>query len=55
MKTIGLVGGIGPETTVPYIHDTYMGELFHGKIRPETRRGLLAIVDRIRRATPSIR
>lgn len=28
-----------------YIHDKYMGELFKGDIRPQTRAGLLAIVD----------
>jgi aspartate racemase len=28
-----------------YVHDKYMGELFKGDIRPETRRGLLAIAD----------
>ncbi len=31
-----------------YIHDKYMGELVHGVIRPETREGLLAIVDQMR-------
>jgi len=41
----------GIETVLPndeertYIHDRYMGELFAGDIKPETRRGLLAIVD----------
>ncbi len=41
----------GIETILPteqertYIHDRYMGELFAGDIRPETRHGLLAIVD----------
>jgi len=31
-----------------YIHEKYMGELVHGVFRDETRRGLLAIVDRLR-------
>ena len=30
-----------------YIHDKYMGELVKGIILPETRQGLLAIVDRL--------
>ncbi len=41
----------GVETVLPnneertYIHDKYMGELFKGDIRPETRRRLLSIVN----------
>jgi aspartate racemase len=31
-----------------YIHDKYMGELFKGIFLPETREGLLAIVDRMK-------
>jgi aspartate racemase len=31
-----------------YIHDKYMGELVLGVIRPETREGLLGIVDQMR-------
>ena len=31
-----------------YIHDKYMGELVKGIILPETRQGLLAIVDRLK-------
>lgn len=31
-----------------YIHDKYMNELVHGIIRPETRAGLLTIVERLR-------
>ena len=44
----------GIELTVPepdeqaYIHDKYMNELVQGIIRPETRDGLLAIVDRLK-------
>lgn len=30
-----------------YIHDRYMNELFKGVIKPETRRGLLAVVDAV--------
>jgi aspartate racemase len=30
-----------------YVHDKYMGELFKGVIRPETRRGLLAVIDAV--------
>ena len=30
-----------------YIHDKYLGELVHAVIRPETREGLLGIVDRL--------
>jgi len=30
-----------------FIHDRYMGELVHGVFRPETRDGLLAVVDRL--------
>jgi aspartate/glutamate racemase len=53
MKTIGIVGGIGPESTVDYyraiiIHDKYMGELVQGKFLPETREGLQAIVDQMK-------
>jgi aspartate racemase len=32
-----------------YIHDKYMNELIAGKFLPETRAGLLAIVDRMKR------
>lgn len=32
-----------PEQT--YIHDHYLGELVHGVLRPETRAGLLAIIE----------
>lgn len=32
-----------------YIHDKYMNELVHGVILPETRRRLLAIVDRLKK------
>jgi aspartate racemase len=44
----------GIELVVPdlddqaYIHEKYLGELVPGKFLPETRAGLLAIVDRIR-------
>jgi len=31
-----------------YIHDRYMSELVHGTILPETREGLLSIVDRLK-------
>ena len=31
-----------------YIHDKYMNELVPGKFLPETRAGLLAIVDRMK-------
>ena len=31
-----------------YIHDKYMSELVHGTILPETREGLLSIVDRLK-------
>jgi aspartate racemase len=31
-----------------YIHDKYLGELVHGIILPETREGLLAIVNRLK-------
>ena len=31
-----------------YIHDKYMGELVNGLIRPETRQGLLRIVERLK-------
>jgi aspartate racemase len=31
-----------------YIHERYMGELVKGVFRPETRQGLLAIVDRMK-------
>jgi aspartate racemase len=46
--------GAGMEVRVPtleeqtYIHDVYLGELVKGVILPETREGLLAIVDRMR-------
>jgi aspartate racemase len=31
-----------------YIHDKYLGELVHGVIRPETRAGLLRIVEQLK-------
>ena len=34
-----------------YIHDKYMNELVPGKFLPETRAGLLAIVDRMKATT----
>jgi aspartate racemase len=45
--------GAGMTLVVPtaeeqeYIHDKYMGELVNGMILPETRQGLLAIVERL--------
>jgi aspartate racemase len=39
-------------TDQEYIHDKYMNELIPGIFLPETRAGLLAIVDRIRARTP---
>ena len=51
MKTAGIVGGIGPESTIEYyrhIHNTYMGELVKGILLPETREQLLAIAERLR-------
>lgn len=33
-----------------YVHDAYLNELVNGIIRPETRAGFLAIVDRLRAA-----
>lgn len=44
----------GIRTIVPsledqeYVHEKYMGELVNGMIRPETRDGLLAVVERLR-------
>ena len=44
----------GPDLLVPdpddqgYIHDKYLNELIPGKFLPETRSGLLAIVDRMK-------
>jgi aspartate racemase len=49
--------GEGIELLVPqphdqeYIHDKYMNELVPGKFLPETRAGLLAIVDRMNRTS----
>ena len=40
-----LVPGMGDQT---YIHDKYLNELVSGKFLPETRAGLLAIVDRMK-------
>jgi len=38
-----------PQTTEQdYIHEKYLGELVNGIIKPETRDGLLAIVDRMK-------
>jgi len=34
-----------------YIHEKYMNELVPGKFRPETRAGLLAIIDRVKSKT----
>jgi aspartate racemase len=34
-----------------YIHDKYMNELVLGKLLPETRAGLLAIVDRVKKTS----
>ena len=36
------------ETQQSYIHDKYMGELVQGMFLPETREGLLAIVDQMK-------
>jgi len=36
-------------TEQDYIHEKYMGELVNGIIKPETRDGLLAIVDRMKK------
>ena len=36
------------ETQQTYIHDKYMGELVQGMFLPETREGLLAIVDQMK-------
>jgi aspartate racemase len=44
---IALVVPLAHEQT--YIHDKYMNELVKGIILPETRHGLLAIVDRLKR------
>jgi aspartate racemase len=38
-------------TDQDYIHDKYMNELIAGKFLPETKDGLLAIVDRLNKAT----
>jgi aspartate racemase len=43
---IALATPAGDEQT--YIHDKYMNELLRGIFLPETRAGLLAIVDRMR-------
>src|SRR6266496_1789453 len=96
MKTLGIIGGVGPESTIEcacaaakarglkklalfgtrftmqgtfypkvfsrerielvapdakdqeYIHDKYLNELVPGNFLPETRDGLLAIVDRLK-------
>ncbi|HET6887330.1 MAG TPA: amino acid racemase [Candidatus Udaeobacter sp.] len=43
-----LVPGLEDQT---YIHDKYLNELVSGKFLPETRAGLLAIVDRLKTAS----
>jgi aspartate racemase len=40
----------GPDDQT-YIHDKYLNELVSGKFLPATRAGLLAIVDRLKRAS----
>ncbi|HEX8558191.1 MAG TPA: amino acid racemase [Pyrinomonadaceae bacterium] len=35
------------EADQAYVHEKYMGELVHGVFLPETREGLLAVVDRL--------
>ena len=44
----GLTLVVPDETQQTYIHDKYMGELLRGIFLPETREGLLAIVDRMK-------
>ncbi|MBU1171700.1 MAG: hypothetical protein KKD44_19275 [Proteobacteria bacterium] len=52
MKTVGIIGGIGPESTIEYYrliivsflqHEKYMGELVKGIIRDDTKKELLKI------------
>ena len=43
------IGLVAPDSTdQDYIHDKYLNELVPGKFLPETRAGLLAIVDRMK-------
>ncbi len=32
-----------------YVHDKYMGEFLHNRFLPETRKGVLAVIDRMKR------
>lgn len=46
MTSVGLVGGLGPESTV--VHERYVGELLEGEFRDETRREFITLVSRLR-------
>jgi aspartate racemase len=32
-----------------YVHDKYMGELVHGDFRADTREGVMAVIERLKR------
>ena len=36
------------EADQDYVHERYMGELIYGRFLPETREGLLAVIDRLK-------
>jgi len=46
VTSVGLVGGLGPESTV--VHERYVDELLAGEFRDETRREFITLVSRLR-------
>ena len=44
----GIALVVPDEPDLTYVHDKYMGELVKADFRPETRAGLLAVIDRLR-------
>jgi aspartate racemase len=48
LRRAGLSMALPSAEDQAYVHETYMGELVKGLLRPETQRGLLAVVERMR-------
>jgi aspartate racemase len=48
-RKAGIALVVPDEEAQAYVHDKYMNELVNGVIRPETRRGLLVVIDQMRK------
>ena len=46
----GIAVVVPDEAAQAYVHGTYMGELVRGEYRPETRAGVIAVIDALRSA-----